>query len=180
MAAEGMMPLQPGAAKRRLPERVSSSDWLGGAVSEGTAVTNSRRSQSASQHGRTKSSRRRAAGPKGAWQGQRNRQLVTELHSGPEAVQAADRGQREKGWPTDVSWCRPCWPANLHRAREGHTSAGGTARRDNGVVRQRAALSRRLTFELRRDQREDARPGPAKMYRVPPDRAWWPAVGPRL
>ena len=37
-----------------------------------------------------------------------------------------------------------------------------------------------LTFEVRRDQRWDARPGLAKMYRVPPDRALWPAVGPRL
>ena len=36
------------------------------------------------------------------------------------------------------------------------------------------------TFEVRRDRRRDARPGLAKMYRVPPDRAWWPAVGPRL
>jgi hypothetical protein len=34
-----------------------------------------------------------------------------------------------------------------------------------------------LTFELTRHQRRDARPGLAKMYRVPPDRAWWPAVG---
>ncbi len=39
---------------------------------------------------------------------------------------------------------------------------------------------RRLTFELRRDQRQDARPGPVKMYSVPPGRAWWLAVGPRL
>ena len=37
-----------------------------------------------------------------------------------------------------------------------------------------------LTFELRRDRRKDARPGLAKMYRVPPGRAWWLAVGPRL
>ena len=37
-----------------------------------------------------------------------------------------------------------------------------------------------LTFELSGRQRQDARPGLAKMYRVPPDRAWWPAVGPRL
>ena len=36
------------------------------------------------------------------------------------------------------------------------------------------------TFELRRGRRRDARPGPVKMYRVPPARAWWPAVGPRL
>ena len=34
-----------------------------------------------------------------------------------------------------------------------------------------------LTFELRGRQRWDARPGLVKMYRVPPDRAWWPAVG---
>ena len=41
-------------------------------------------------------------------------------------------------------------------------------------------LLRRLTFELRRGQRQDARPGPVKMYRVPPARDWWLAVGPRL
>jgi hypothetical protein len=37
-----------------------------------------------------------------------------------------------------------------------------------------------LTFEVRRDRRQDAKPGPVKMYPVPPARAWWPAVGPRL
>ena len=36
------------------------------------------------------------------------------------------------------------------------------------------------TFELRRDQRQDARARLAKMYRVPPTGPWWPAVGPRL
>ena len=36
---------------------------------------------------------------------------------------------------------------------------------------------RGLTFELSGRQRQDAKPGLAKMYRVPPDRAWWPAVG---
>jgi hypothetical protein len=36
---------------------------------------------------------------------------------------------------------------------------------------------RRLTFELSERRRQDARPGLAKMYPVPPDRAWWPAVG---
>ena len=35
----------------------------------------------------------------------------------------------------------------------------------------------RPTFELSGRRRQDARPGLAKMYRVPPDRAWWPAVG---
>ena len=34
-----------------------------------------------------------------------------------------------------------------------------------------------LTFELSGRRRQDARPGLEKMYRVPPDRAWWPAVG---
>ena len=34
-----------------------------------------------------------------------------------------------------------------------------------------------ITFELSWHRRWDARPGLAKMYRVPPDRAWWPAVG---
>ena len=34
-----------------------------------------------------------------------------------------------------------------------------------------------LTFELSGRQRQDAKPGMAIMYRVPPDRAWWPAVG---
>ena len=36
---------------------------------------------------------------------------------------------------------------------------------------------RRQTFELSGRRRQDARPGLAKMFRVPPDRAWWPAVG---
>jgi hypothetical protein len=34
-----------------------------------------------------------------------------------------------------------------------------------------------LTFELSGRQRQDARPGPKKVYRVPPARAWRPAVG---
>ncbi len=34
-----------------------------------------------------------------------------------------------------------------------------------------------LTFELSGRRRQDAKPGPVKMYRVPPARAWWPAVG---
>ena len=37
-----------------------------------------------------------------------------------------------------------------------------------------------ITFELSWHRRWDARPGLAKMYRVPPDRAWWPAVGAQL
>ena len=34
-----------------------------------------------------------------------------------------------------------------------------------------------LTVELSGSRQQDARPGLAKMYRVPPARAWWPAVG---
>ena len=34
-----------------------------------------------------------------------------------------------------------------------------------------------LTFELSGCRPQDARPGLAKMFRVPPDWAWWPAVG---
>ena len=41
----------------------------------------------------------------------------------------------------------------------------------------RACISCGLTFELTGRRRRGARPGLAKMYRVPPDRAWWPAVG---
>ena len=34
-----------------------------------------------------------------------------------------------------------------------------------------------LSFELSGRQRQGARPGPVKMYGVPPARAWWPAAG---
>ena len=34
-----------------------------------------------------------------------------------------------------------------------------------------------LTFELSGRQWQDAKPGLAKMYRVPPARDWWPAIG---
>ena len=42
---------------------------------------------------------------------------------------------------------------------------------------ERQKPERDLTFELSGRRRQDARPGLATMYRVPPDRAWWPAVG---
>lgn len=32
----------------------------------------------------------------------------------------------------------------------------------------------------KRATRQDAKPGPVKMYGVPPGRAWWPAVGAAL
>jgi hypothetical protein len=35
----------------------------------------------------------------------------------------------------------------------------------------------RRTLELSGRRRQDAMPWLAKMFRVPPDRAWWPAVG---
>jgi hypothetical protein len=34
-----------------------------------------------------------------------------------------------------------------------------------------------LTFELTGSQRQATSPGLVKMYRVPPARGWWPAVG---
>ena len=40
-------------------------------------------------------------------------------------------------------------------------------------------LPRRLTFELSRDQRRDARPA-RRMMNQGASRAWWPAAGPRL
>ena len=60
----------------------------------------------------------------------------------------------------------------------GIVKAGGTGA-DMPPQCMSAATGGRLgpTFELSRSQRQDARPGLAKMYTVPPDRAWWPAVG---
>ena len=55
-----------------------------------------------------------------------------------------------------------------------------TAWRFMEAARITMVVLRGLTFELRRDRRRDARPGSVKMYRVPPARAWWLAVGPRL
>jgi hypothetical protein len=51
------------------------------------------------------------------------------------------------------------------------------SRADNPGRRRSRHASCRLTFELNGRQRQGARPGLAKMYRVPPARAWWPAVG---
>jgi len=45
------------------------------------------------------------------------------------------------------------------------------------ILASRTRVLVRITFELSGRRRQDARPGLAKMYRVPPDRAWWPAVG---
>ena len=49
--------------------------------------------------------------------------------------------------------------------------------RFDGATSNKGVFLRGLTFELSGRRRQDARPGLAKMYRVPPDRAWWPAVG---
>ncbi len=48
---------------------------------------------------------------------------------------------------------------------------------DQSKARVEMRLLRRLTLELTGHRRRDAKPGLAKMYRVPPARAWWPAVG---
>ena len=47
----------------------------------------------------------------------------------------------------------------------------------DGATGNKGVFVRGLTFELSGRRRQDAKPGLAKMYRVPPDRAWWPAVG---
>jgi len=45
------------------------------------------------------------------------------------------------------------------------------------LVRSTDGRALRSNVELTGRRREDARPGPQKMYRVPAARAWWPAVG---
>ena len=47
----------------------------------------------------------------------------------------------------------------------------------NEVMLEERGILRGLTFEVTGRRRQDAKPGPMKMYRVPPARAWWPAVG---
>ena len=67
--------------------------------------------------------------------------------------------------------------AVTHSRSFGFRSAGASG---VGLVHDgagQASLVCGLTFELSGGQRQGARPGLAKMYRVPPDRAWWPAVG---
>ena len=48
------------------------------------------------------------------------------------------------------------------------------------MQRQSVRFLRSLTFELSWHRRWDARPGLAKMYRVPPAGPAWPAVGAQL
>ena len=68
-----------------------------------------------------------------------------------------------------------CWPAQALPPRRVPQQCEPHGR---AVWRQGTDLPMRgLTFELSGRRRQDARPGLAKMYRVPPDRAWWPAVG---
>ena len=60
--------------------------------------------------------------------------------------------------------------------------AGGPSIASNGlavVTEEEAAMVESMppNVELTGRQREDARPEPQTMYRVPAARAWWPAVG---
>ncbi len=67
------------------------------------------------------------------------------------------------------------------KADSDHVDRRGGVR---GDVRERqwneADFQRRITFELRRTQRWDARARTGRMYRVPQAGPWWPAVGARL
>ena len=80
-----------------------------------------------------------------------------------------------------------CWRAEAACRHTGDRSPAPRGSNRNWCIADAKARScildkersrlRGLTFELSGRQRQDARPGLAKMYRVPPDRAWWPAVG---
>ncbi len=62
-------------------------------------------------------------------------------------------------------------PRETRASREEEANGGDHPQNSCAFPRERP------TFELSGRRRQDARPGLAKMYRVPPDRAWWPAVG---
>jgi hypothetical protein len=47
----------------------------------------------------------------------------------------------------------------------------------SGALERLGRKLRGLTFELSGRRRQATKPGPVKMYRVPPARAWRPAVG---
>ena len=67
-----------------------------------------------------------------------------------------------------------CDVSSSHRSSDGR---GGVAHVFDLAHEIQVRALCRLTFELSGRRRQDARPGLAKMYRVSPDRAWWPAVG---
>jgi hypothetical protein len=45
------------------------------------------------------------------------------------------------------------------------------------IFRVNLVVARGLPFELSGRRRQDTKPLPAKMYRIPPPRAWWPVLG---
>ena len=94
---------------------------------------------------------------------------IGRLQAGPEQ-NPTSCGQRQ-------SRCAPVPPSPRLRGLDEHDAFGclRRGRCSHGLCGQGALCA--LTFELSGRQRQDARPGLAKMYCVPPDRAWWPAVG---
>ena len=116
---------------------------------------------------------------KAAWSGQATHAVAGQLERvvRPRRRRAAHSvaGRRDRSAAAKRRGACPGRRARLNR--EALASANGSA---NKVARESANVDvhlRGLTFELSGRRRQDARPALAKMYRVPPDRAWWPAVG---
>jgi hypothetical protein len=103
--------------------------------------------------------------PAGALRAALTRSLERSVDVGPRVVASQHAGE-------DLHGCIPIQGL----ARAGVQAVGDGVEFILGVDRQVGALGQ-VTFELTGHRRWDARPGLAKMYRVPPDRAWWPAVG---
>ena len=92
------------------------------------------------------------------------------LQAGPDQIPTF-RGQRQSAARAGAAHHRAC--AALTNTMSSAVLRRGRCFRGLGGHGALCAL----TFELSGRRRRDARPGPAKMYRVPPDRAWWPAGG---
>ena len=92
------------------------------------------------------------------------------LQAGPDQIPTF-RGQQQSGARAGAAHHRAC--AVLTNTMSPAVSRRGRCFRGVGGYGALCAL----TFELSGRRRQDAKPGLAKMYRVPPDRAWWPAVG---
>jgi hypothetical protein len=91
-----------------------------------------------------------------------------------------DGGKRDPASRSATSWARRgrnYWEIAGRLTVEGHANVGEFAAKPREAVASEQHFYRRITFELSGRQRQDARPGLVKMYRVPPARAWWPAVG---
>jgi hypothetical protein len=106
--------------------------------------------------------------------GDRERRRTRALLSDPESVRLSG-----------LRWMNCCGTLNKSASQPARTLARRAPHKQerkrvlvfNSASSHCAGLLCGLTFELSGRRRQDARPGPVKMYRVPPARAWWPAVG---